>query len=83
MIFIINKIRPEKNFIDYAVFVSFFPLLVAGPIERATHLLPQIHIKRAFDYAKAIDGLRQILWGLFKKIVIADNCAEYANHDFQ
>jgi D-alanyl-lipoteichoic acid acyltransferase DltB (MBOAT superfamily) len=52
---------------------------VAGPIERATHLLPQIKKKRAFDYAKAIDGLRQILWGLFKKIVIADNCAEYAN----
>ena len=74
-----NRIKPEKNFIDYAVFVSFFPLLVAGPIERTTHLLPQIQKKRIFDYAKAADGLRQILWGLFKKIVIADNCAEYAN----
>ncbi len=74
-----NKIKPEKNFIDYSVFVSFFPLLVAGPIERATHLLPQILKKREFDYSKAVDGLRQILWGLFKKIVIADNCAEYAN----
>jgi alginate O-acetyltransferase complex protein AlgI len=74
-----NKVKPEKNFIDYSVFVSFFPLLVAGPIERATHLLPQIQKKREFDYTKAIDGIRQILWGLFKKIVIADNCAKYAN----
>ena len=77
-----SKIKPEKNFIDYSLFVSFFPLLVAGPIERATHLLPQIKQKRTFDYSKAIDGLRQILWGLFKKIVIADNCAEYANMAF-
>jgi alginate O-acetyltransferase complex protein AlgI len=74
-----NKIKPERNFVDYAVFVSFFPLLVAGPIERATHLLPQIQKARKFNYSTAIDGLRQILWGLFKKIVIADNCAEYAN----
>jgi alginate O-acetyltransferase complex protein AlgI len=77
-----NRIKPERNFIDYSVFVSFFPLLVAGPIERATHLLPQILKKREFDYTKAVDGLRQILWGLFKKIVIADNCAEYANTIF-
>ncbi|TGD58362.1 MBOAT family O-acyltransferase [Flavobacterium humi] len=74
-----EKIKPEKSFIDYSVFVSFFPLLVAGPIERATHLLPQIQQRRDFNYAKAKDGLRQILWGLFKKIVIADNCAEVAN----
>jgi alginate O-acetyltransferase complex protein AlgI len=74
-----DRIKAEKNFIDYSVFVSFFPLLVAGPIERATHLLPQIQKKRSFDYKKAVDGLRQILWGLFKKIVIADQCAEYAN----
>jgi alginate O-acetyltransferase complex protein AlgI len=74
-----GRIKAEKNFIEYAVFVSFFPLLVAGPIERATHLLPQIKKKRVFDYSKAVDGLRQILWGLFKKIVIADQCAEYAN----
>ena len=60
----------------------FFPLLVAGPIERATHLLPQIKKPRDFQYSKAADGLRQILWGLFKKIVIADNCAEYANQIF-
>lgn len=77
-----QKIKPEKNFVDYSVFVSFFPLLVAGPIERATHLLPQIKKERTFDYAKAVDGLRQILWGLFKKIVIADQCAEYANMIF-
>lgn len=77
-----NRIEPERNFIVYSVFVSFFPLLVAGPIERATHLLPQILKKREFDYTKAIDGLRQILWGLFKKAVIADNCAEYANTIF-
>ncbi|MEO0405572.1 MAG: MBOAT family O-acyltransferase, partial [Bacteroidota bacterium] len=63
-------------------FVSFFPQLVAGPIERATNLLPQFYKKRSFDYGQAVDGLRQILWGLFKKIVIADNCAEYANYVF-
>lgn len=74
-----GKIAPEKNFVNYAVFVSFFPLLVAGPIERATHLLPQIKVKREFDYSKAVDGLRQILWGLFKKLVIANHCAVYAN----
>ncbi|MEP7108253.1 MAG: MBOAT family O-acyltransferase [Ferruginibacter sp.] len=77
-----NRIKAEMNFIDYAVFVSFFPLLVAGPIERATHLLPQIRRKRNFEYTKAVDGLRQILWGLFKKIVIADQCALYANEIF-
>ncbi|HEX6430455.1 MAG TPA: MBOAT family O-acyltransferase [Niastella sp.] len=77
-----NRIKPERNVVDYAVFVSFFPLLVAGPIERATHLLPQIRTKREFDHSKAVDGLRQILWGLFKKMVIADNCAEYANTIF-
>lgn len=77
-----GKIKAEKNFIDYSVFVCFFPLLVAGPIERATHLLPQIKQPRAFNYAKAVNGMRQILWGLFKKLVIADNCAGYANQIF-
>lgn len=77
-----ERIKAERNFVDYAVFVSFFPLLVAGPIERATHLLPQIKSKRIFQYDKAIDGLRQILWGLFKKVVIADSCAHYANEIF-
>jgi alginate O-acetyltransferase complex protein AlgI len=78
-----NRITPEKNFVNYSVFVSYFPLLVAGPIERATHLLPQIKEKRSFNYAKSVDGLRQILWGIFKKVVIADNCAEYANLIFE
>ncbi|WP_345140549.1 MBOAT family O-acyltransferase [Flavobacterium ginsengiterrae] len=77
-----ERISAEKNIVDYSVFVSFFPLLVAGPIERATHLLPQIQRKRVFDYTKAVDGLRQILWGLFKKVVIADQCAQYANDIF-
>lgn len=77
-----NKIQPERNFVTYSVFVSFFPLLVAGPIERATHLLPQIKKERVFNYAQAVDGLKQIIWGLFKKVVIADNCAYYANMIF-
>jgi alginate O-acetyltransferase complex protein AlgI len=74
-----ERIKPERNVVDYGVFVSFFPLLVAGPIERATHLLPQIQRRRVFDYLRAVDGMRQILWGLFKKVVVADGCAEYAN----
>jgi len=74
-----RKFEPTKNFIAFTAFVSFFPQLVAGPIERATHLLPQFYKKRTFDYSKAVDGMRQILWGLFKKMVIADNCAEFAN----
>jgi alginate O-acetyltransferase complex protein AlgI len=74
-----KRIPAERNFVDYALFVSFFPLLVAGPIERATHLLPQIKKPRTFQYDRAVDGLKQILWGLFKKIVIADTCARYVN----
>jgi alginate O-acetyltransferase complex protein AlgI len=74
-----RKLEPTTDFIGFSAFVSFFPQLVAGPIERATHLLPQFYKQREFNYAKAVDGMRQILWGLFKKVVIADNCAEYAN----
>jgi alginate O-acetyltransferase complex protein AlgI len=74
-----KKFEPTKDFIAFSAFVSFFPQLVAGPIERASNLLPQFYTKRLFNYSKSIDGLRQILWGLFKKIVIADNCAKYAN----
>ncbi len=74
-----KRLEPTKDFISFAAFVSFFPQLVAGPIERATNLLPQILSKRKFDYGEAVSGLRQILWGLFKKVVIADNCATYAN----
>jgi alginate O-acetyltransferase complex protein AlgI len=77
-----DRIAPEKNIVTYSLFVSYFPLLVAGPIERATHLLPQIKRKRYFNYDKAIEGVRQIIWGLFKKVVIADSCARYANDIF-
>lgn len=77
-----GKIKPEKNLVDYSLFVSFFPLLVAGPIERATHLLPQLKVKRNFSYNQAVDGLKQILWGLTKKILIADQCAFYVNNAF-
>ncbi len=77
-----KKLEPTKNFMAFMAFVSFFPQLVAGPIERATHLLPQFYKKRTFEYDKAVDGLRQILWGLFKKIVIADNSAQIANEIF-
>jgi alginate O-acetyltransferase complex protein AlgI len=74
-----RKLESTKDFIAFAAFVSFFPQLVAGPIERATNLLPQFFTERRFNYTKAVDGLKQILWGSFKKMVIADNCAEFAN----
>jgi len=77
-----KKLEPTKNIIAFLAFVSFFPQLVAGPIERATNLLPQFYKKRVFHYSKAVNGCKQILWGLFKKIVIADNCAIYANQIF-
>ena len=77
-----KKLKPTKDIIAFAAFVSFFPQLVAGPIERATKLLPQFYKKRKFNYNLAVLGMRQILWGLFKKIVIADNCAQYANEIF-
>lgn len=81
-----RKIPATNSFLSFSAFVSFFPQLVAGPIERASNLLPQFEGKREFDYSKSVDGLRQILWGLFKKIVIADNCAESVNiifNDYQ
>ena len=74
-----KKLEPTEDFIAFSAFVCFFPQLVAGPIERATNLLPQFRAKRSFQYDKAVDGMRQILWGLFKKIVIADNCADFSN----
>ena len=77
-----RKLEPTKNIIEFLAFVSFFPQLVAGPIERAINLLPQFHQPRIFNYEKAVDGSKQILWGLLKKIVIADNCAYYANQIF-
>lgn len=78
-----GKLTASGKAVDFFAFVSFFPQLVAGPIERASNLLPQFQQRRRFDYAMAVDGLRQILWGLFKKIVIADNCAEIVNEVFQ
>jgi len=78
-----KKLEPTKDIVAFFAFVSFFPQLVAGPIERATNLLPQFYKKRTFDYNKAVDGLRQILWGLFKKVVIADNCAILVNDIFE
>ena len=77
-----RDLEPTNNIIAFFAFVTFFPQLVAGPIERATNLLPQFYKKRSFDYSKAVDGLRQIIWGLFKKVVIADNCAIFANQIF-
>ena len=77
-----KKMLPTKDFIAFATFVSFFPQLVAGPIERAIHLLPQFFKPRKFDYSLAADGMRQILWGVFKKVVIADTCAKYVDIAF-
>lgn len=77
-----GRLTPAKDFISFAAFVSFFPQLVAGPIERATNLLPQFYAKREFKYTQAAQGVRQILWGLFKKVVIADNCAQVVNQIF-
>lgn len=74
-----KKIKATHNIIEFFAFICFFPQLVAGPIERATNLLPQFQKNRTFEYAKAVDGLRQILWGFFKKLVIADNCASIVN----
>ncbi len=78
-----GKIEPTKDIVAFFAFISFFPQLVAGPIERATNLLPQFLKKREFDYDTAVDGMRQILWGLFKKIVVADNCAVYVDEVFK
>lgn len=77
-----RKLKPTKSILSFATFVSFFPQLVAGPIERAGNLLPQFHKKRLFNKEEASIGLRQIIWGLFKKIVIADSCAPYVEYIF-
>ena len=74
-----GKLTAERNVFDYALYVAFFPQLVAGPIERATHLLPQVKRERTFSGADFESGLQLIVWGLFKKIVIADNLAPYVN----
>lgn len=77
-----KKLEPSENIVDFFAFISFFPQLVAGPIERATNLLPQFQKPRKFDYALAVDGLRQMLWGFFKKLVVADNCADVVEQIF-
>ena len=78
-----KKLTPTANIVEFGTFVSFFPQLVAGPIERASNMLPQIKTKREFNYTKAIDGSKQILWGLVKKIVIADNLAPYVTYIYE
>lgn len=77
-----RKLEATHDVVSFFAYVSFFPQLVAGPIERATNLLPQFYKPRTFDYEKAVDGMRQMLWGFFKKIVIADNCATYVTFVF-
>jgi D-alanyl-lipoteichoic acid acyltransferase DltB (MBOAT superfamily) len=74
--------KPVTNFVEYAVFVCFFPLLVAGPIERANHLLPQVQNKRLFKYSQALEGCKLMLWGMFKKVVIADSLAVTVDNVF-
>ncbi|GAA3607116.1 MBOAT family protein [Flavivirga amylovorans] len=77
-----EEIDPSHNFLEFSLFVAYFPKILSGPIERATKMMPQIQEKRAFSYELFVDGLRQILWGLFAKIVIAENCATIANPIF-
>jgi len=78
-----KKIEPETDIIKFSAFVAFFPQLVAGPIERASNLLPQFSKQRTFSYKNAVSGIQLILWGLFKKVVIADSCATYVNVIFE
>lgn len=77
-----HKMKPTHDLVAFFAFISFFPQLVAGPIERATNLLPQFLKARTFNYGQAVDGMQQILWGLFKKMVVADNCSRIVNEIF-
>lgn len=77
-----GDLKPTKSFIEFSAFISYFPQLVAGPIERATHLLPQFYYEKKFDYGHAVEGMRQMLWGFFKKVVIADQSAVFVNEIF-
>jgi alginate O-acetyltransferase complex protein AlgI len=77
-----RKLEPTRDLLAFSAFVSFFPQLVAGPIERASNLLPQFSSKRKFDYEQAADGMRLILWGFFKKLVVADSSAIVVNQIF-
>ena len=81
-----HKIKPTRDLVEFCAYISFFPQLVAGPIERATNLLPQFQRPREFDYCAAVDGMRQMLWGFLTKVVVADNCAMIVNgnwHHYQ
>jgi D-alanyl-lipoteichoic acid acyltransferase DltB (MBOAT superfamily) len=77
-----GRIKAHRDIIDYSLFVTYFPLLIAGPIERATHLLPQLKEKREFKYTQGVEGCKLILWGMFKKVVIADSLAPTVNDVF-
>ena len=77
-----GTMKPTRDLVAFFAYVSFFPQLVAGPIERATSLLPQFEQSRQFDYRQCVDGLRQMLWGFFKKMVVADSCALYVDQIF-
>lgn len=77
-----GTIKPTRNVVAFFAYVSFFPQLVAGPIERAVSLLPQFERPRRFDYVAAVDGCRQMIWGFFKKMVVADSCALYVDNIF-
>lgn len=78
-----KKVEASRNPVEFFAFISFFPQLVAGPIEKASDMLPQFAKARTFDYARAVDGSRQMLWGMFKKVVIADNCAPIVNSTWE
>lgn len=77
-----ERIKPSRNLVSFATYISFFPQLVAGPIERASRFLPQIQNRRVFNYKQSVEGLRLILWGLFKKVVIADSLSPHVNNVF-
>jgi len=77
-----EEVKPSSNLLEFSLFISYFPKILSGPIERASNLLPQIKNKRTFSYEVFVDGLRQILWGLFAKVVIAENCAIMADPIF-
>lgn len=77
-----QKLSPTTDVTAFFAYIAFFPQLVAGPIERATNLLPQFYTLHRFDYDAAVDGMRRILWGLFKKVIVADSCAMIVNKVF-
>ena len=77
-----ERIKPEKNFFDYCLFVSFFPQIASGPISKANELLPQIKKERTFSYTQAVSGLKYLLWGMFFKVVLADRAGIYVDTVF-